>query len=424
MPVQRLFLLRIILLSSGLATIFFAYFVFDTAFFLTPILITFSLLFAISVRTAYSLKKPGAIQERELFVHLVIDVIGLSVIFYYAAGPNNPFTALYLVPVCVAAITLPKPQTTWGITILTVICYSLTVFALEQPDGIHQHDAQAMDLHVIGMWLGLSLCACVIASFAVNMDRLRRQRDKILTDSQEQAFRDQRLIELGTLAAGAAHELGTPLATMSVIAGEMAHHFADNATIVSHAQLLSSQLQRCKESLQVMSANAGLSTAESGGSTPLDDYIAHLFDSWQALRTDINVKFTTTAHCQAPNIVTDLTLSQALTNIFNNAADVSPDDVTIDAQWDQTQLQLYVYDRGPGFTIDDAGKLGKTLFTTKMKGDGLGIGIFLSYATINRLGGDVQVTARTDGTGTCTWISLPLTNLRIDSSGEQYATQQ
>ena len=258
--------------------------------------------------------------------------------------------------------------------------------------------------HVFGMWFGFVLSAALIAWFVVGMANTLRKRDQMLAEAREQALRDQQLVALGTLATGAAHELGTPLATMAVVTRELER--ADvSESMKRKLHILRDQIGRCKQALSVISASAGEARAESGSLIQVDLFLRTVIDEWRSQRLEADVEMQLTNGPSSAHIVDEYTLHQSLINILNNAADVSPEPLLFRGRWDQHQLEIDILDRGPGLHPTTVANLGEQKASHKEYG--MGLGLFLTHATIQRLGGNIALFDREDG-GTCTRIRLPL----------------
>ena len=199
-------------------------------------------------------------------MHLFSDVLILAALLYFTGGSTNPFVSLFLLPLTLAAAALPG-RYTWAIATAAVICYSfLMVWYFPIP---HQHGIN-FNLHVLGMWFGFVLSAILISYFAVKMSATLRERDRALALARENALRDERLVSLGTLAAGAAHELGTPLATMAVLAKDLESECAGRPGVAEPFQVLRGQIARCKDILSQLAVSAGQARAEAGRDLALD----------------------------------------------------------------------------------------------------------------------------------------------------------
>lgn len=404
---KRLVLLRTIVLTAQLGAVWLAYDYGQVQLPLAPLAAIFGAAAAVNLVTGWRLRRPRPVSDIELFAHLVFDVATLTLALYYTGGSTNPFAPLYLLPLTLTAAALPGAYT-WAMLGLTGACYTiLLVYYLPLPE---QHAAHAADfrLHVIGMWLGFLMSAALIAYFAVNMARTLRSRDRLHAEMRERELKHQRVLALGTLAAGAAHELGTPLSTMAVLV----HDLTPNTASPDKLQTLREQIERCKQILSTLAAAAGETRVESGRRLALDAYLDELLERWRAMRPRATLDYRVDGAAPAPQIVAEQTLSQAILSILNNAADASPDSVAVQARWNDSELMLEVRDRGPGLAPGANRRVGREPFTTKSAGEGMGLGLFLAHAAVERLGGRVYLTNAEDG-GACCRLVLPLAPLRV-----------
>jgi two-component system sensor histidine kinase RegB len=229
----------------------------------------------------------------------------------------------------------------------------------------------------------------------------------LLARAREQALRDEQLVALGTLATGAAHELGTPLSTMAVITRELELAEAPQ-DMKRKLEILRNQVDRCKQALSVISASAGELRAESGGLLPVQDWLESVISNWKAQRPNARFSVRFPARPVKATIIDEQTLQQSVINLLNNAADASEQAINIKAHWDTQQLTIDILDSGPGLHPDTSEVIGERKRSSKEHG--LGLGLFLTHATLQRLGGEIALFDRNGG-GTCTRIRLPLTQL-------------
>lgn len=355
--------------------------------------------------TAWRLARPWPVSEREFFAQLLGDVIALTALVLLSGGPANPFISLYLVPLFIAATALPRAYT-WAMAAITAGCYSLLTFYAVP----WHHDAESgFSLHLLGMWLNFVLSAGLIAFFIVRIAATLRERERMLVEVREDNLRNEQVVALGAMAAGAAHELSTPLTTMAVITEDMerecAPEFADDV------RCLREQIAICKRSLTRLLAHSGHAREEATAAhLSLESFLNDTLEQWRLMRPAVPL----TAHWAgiepAPQVSAEPTLSQTLMNLLNNAADASPVGVELEGSWDEHQLTIEIRDHGPGITPEVAKRAAEPFFTTKAPGHGFGLGLFLANATVERFGGKVRLFNHAAG-GACTRITLPLSRL-------------
>lgn len=362
--------------------------------------------------TFLRMKRPQSVSSWEFFAQLVMDSLVLTAMLYFTGGSTNPFVSLFLLPLVTASTILPQGFA-WAMAALTTSCYTLLMFFYRPllPHGNMEHMAD-FNLHVLGMWFGFLLSAGLIAFFLVRMANSLRERDRILTATRENTLRDQHLVALGTLATGAAHELGTPLTTMAVLASELKREHAENADVVEKMDMLRSQLDRCKHILSDITASTGQTRAEGGNGQAVDNYMEDVVEGLKALRPAAKVSCELHGPKPAPDILADKTLTQALINVLNNAADASIDNIDVEVTWDSETLTIVVGDRGEEISPSVQAAAGTPFFTTKA--DGHGLGLYLAHAVIESFDGTLNLATR-EGGGVQAVIKLPLSTIRVPS---------
>ena len=356
------------------------------------------------------------ITEAELFLQLLLDVATLSGLLYLSGGSTNPFVSLYLLPLVIAATTLP-PRYAWSMAAVTAICYGLLFFSSLPIAATHSRHAEAdFHLHVIGMWVNFLLSAGLIAFFVGRMAQAIRVRDAELATQKEIALRNERIVALGTLAAGAAHELGTPLSTMAVVLNELAQDHADEPELSRDLVTLGQQVAVCKQTITRMVAAAGEARAEGGGAQAVDEFLRETLENWRLLRPSVTLAERLSGPTPGPTILNEYTLRQAIVNLLDNAADASPHSVELDCSWGVDRLRLEIRDCGPGLDAEAQTRAGQGFFSTKPHGQGNGIGLLLAKATFERLGGQLRLDGRSGG-GVRTLLELPLDGLMARQHG-------
>lgn len=350
------------------------------------------------------------ISANEFLFQLFLDSVVLATLLYLTGGATNPFVSSLLLPLVVAAAVLPRRHV-WGMAVLVVIAYGLLMFTHQPMPHVASHAGKDFDWHVIGMWFSFLLAVVMIVFFVLRMAESLRERDHVLALARERALRDEQLVALGTLAAGAAHELGTPLSTMAVLTKELEQEYAKDNDLQQRLIILRQQVDRCKQTLSEISASSGQLRAEGGGRVQLDQFLTDVVTDWRAMRPSVELEFRLDGVTPAPNIISEQGLRQALITFLNNAADSSPDDVAMHCQWNDRHMRVEISDRGAGMPREYLEQIGKVPFTTKAEGHGLGL--LLAHAIIQRLDGEVSVTERSDG-GACVKLDLDLSRLLLD----------
>ena len=398
---------------------------------------------AVNIYTWLRLQDQTPVTTIEIFVQLVLDVIAITALLFPTGGASNPIIWVYLLPLMITAIMLP-PSYAWYMVILTTSMYTmLMVYNIPLPsiaphlnhtninyadvsqqlDLVKQaheiHDKNYFNLHIFGMWFGFVFSAGLVAFFVVELAKTLKARERSLAEARESALRDERVVALGTLAASAAHDMGTPLGTMAIITHELAqdYTYCNSPDLYEKISIIQDQIQRCKEALSVMSASAGEMRAESGNVMLLSDYLDDVIKQWRAhtVITKLNFFIDNNVDLDA-KLIAERTLTHSIINILNNAAQATKPEFGIEfhASWNSQTAIFKICDFGHGFPdsiIEFAGQ--QPVISQKY---GLGVGLFLSYSSLQRLGGQIQLTNREEG-GARVTIILPL--LQKEMSNER-----
>lgn len=395
--------LRTIAIGAQVVALLLMYFSFSLHF---PIWPVFLIISCLSVFTVVSLRRAHHQQKTssgDIQKQLIVDVIALTLLVYFTGGSTNPFIFFFLLPIVFAAATLNFKQTCL-ISGLAMISYTALMF-FHIPILQHSHHQQGFNLHIWGMWYGFLISSGLLTYYVSRIGISIRKRDRALARAREENLKADQILALGTLAAGTAHELGTPLSTMAVLARELEHEHADNPSLSEDLQILREQIDRCKTILSRMAIDAGQSQAHAGHLMALDIYLQQLVKEWHQSRPDTGFKYHSEGIEPTPEIIAETTLGQTIHNVLNNAANACESVVECESVWDETNLTLRVLDDGPGFNAAQDSASG-----------GLGIGLFLSRITLNRLGGELRLQNRSDNKpGTEAIINLPLQAIRLST---------
>lgn len=402
---RRLVWLRWLMLAVWGAAALWVYVDLDWPVPVTPLLLLLTVSVLLNTATLWRLWRVAHgwwVTEAELAAHLIFDLAVLGAVLYFADGASNPLASLLLIPLTLAAMFLPA-YATWGLALGVAGLYAWLVFhyqPLSQHPDAHAH---AWWLHRLGMGLTFGVGVALIAGFVGRMAASLRQRDALLAQAREDTLRNEQILALATLAAGTAHELGTPLNTMQLLAEEL--HEVVPASHVEDLDLLIAQIAQCKAALTRLSARASDSVAVQ----PLVSALTTLLDRWQLMRPDAAPAVTWPSAAPLLNVHWPDALSQALLNLLDNAADAACRHVAVRLDWDAAHLTVRVEDDGPGVAREAAQAAGRAVFSSK---GGMGVGLVLANATLQQLGGQVRLRPREVG-GTRTEIDLPLRNLVV-----------
>jgi two-component system sensor histidine kinase RegB len=379
----------------------------DVSVRLGPLLAVATAMAAINLFTLAWLAARRVPQSGAPFVHLLIDVLGWSAFLYLAGGATNPLISLLLPLVAIGAAVLPAVQA-WLLAATAVVAYSL-LWSFHHPIRVHDA-AMAGYWHLSGMWLTFTLSACVIVAFVLRMTAALRERDRALADARAARERDERIVALANLAAGAAHSLGTPLGTLRILIGELLRTPGIDAALRGDLELMNEQVEHCRQTLGVLTARAGDPRAEGGAAHSVTDWIARTIAQWQRQRPHCRAAVACADALAGTRIVADATLTHALQTLVNNAADASPDSIAVEARQAGSQLLIDVVDRGPGVPEPLRATLGDVPVAERPAG--MGIGLFLARAALARYGGSLSFEARSGG-GTRARMQLPLERIQI-----------
>lgn len=399
-----LVLLRAAAVLGQAATVWFVHHALHVHLPLGPMLAVIGLLALSAVLTGLRLRRVRAVGRAEVFGQVALDMLALTALLYFSGGPHNPFVSLYLVLIALPAMALGWREV-GALSGLAVALYGL-LFGWHRPLPEIHHHGEGVDLHITGMWLAFLLSALLLTVFMGRLaHQLATQRSR-LADARERALRDESLLALGTLAAGTAHELNTPLNTMGLLVEDWAE---DGRTPdVGELGLLQRELERCRTHVQTLAAIARDGAADRMRREPVVDVVERTLRRWTLLRPGVGIELRVVPAVRPLQVELDATLPQALANLLNNAADAASarGSAAVEVELDHDgagRVLLHILDRGPGPERSRAVVAGEEAPAHT----GLGIGLRISNASIERLGGRVRQFDRPGG-GCITEVVLPV----------------
>lgn len=351
-------------------------------------------------------RRGNALRAPEFCRQMLLDVaVGAYVVYWTGGSAVNPGADLYLLLVCVAAITLPWRQV-GAIVASVVAAYSILTWQFE-PLVINLTAVNLPDLNTFAHWTRFIVTATLAAVLGYRLTAASRRDSEAYARLQEQQMaRSESAVSLATLAAGTAHEMNTPLTTMAVVVSDLRRESSLPADCRRGLDAVWNAIQACTQSLADMVAAVGADRITEED-MPVDRVLACALERMQLLRPGVAVTVSRKGAGPAPRVMSGPSLRQALLSLLNNAADASPGSVGIRIHWDNSDVYVDVLDRGPGIPREVNTKLGVTIVSSKSEYCGSGVGVFLANKAVARLGGSLEFRSRPGG-GTCARLQLPI----------------
>lgn len=371
---------------------------------LLPLMIGVCVLAVFAAAASFRLGLPWRVTEGEAIVHIAADTLVLGYLLYFTGGAANPFVTLLLVPIALSAAATSIVGVS-SVAILSGVAYVLLV-RYHLPLPTMGNKALDFDLFVAGLGVNFVIMAILLGVFISNLAKAMRQQQDEVQRVRERALRDEGILAIATQAAGAAHELNTPLGTMRTLLPELRREHAGDAVLAEDLELLEGQVDRCRTILREMVAFGQAQLSQVPERASLKVFIHSCLERFQLLRPEAEVAVSISTEAARLGLRVPAGLRHALINLLNNAADASALNgsaaVSLDIRIVHRWLELTVNDEGPGFdAIDELGTLGSS-----QKSTGLGIGLALAEATAERLDGELE--ASNTGRGAQMRLRLPL----------------
>lgn len=370
---------------------------------LLPLLTGIGALAVFAVFAAWRLGQPWPVREWETILHVAVDTLVLGYLLYFTGGASNPFVTLLLVPIALTAAALSVPAVL-AVAALAGVAYLLLLYRYE-PLPLPMHGG-GFPLHILGMGVNFVITALLLGFFINRLARALRMQQLEVQRVRERALRDEGILAIATQAAGAAHELNTPLATMRTLLPELRREHAQDTLLEEDLALLQEQVDRCRTILREMVAFGQAQLSQEAERMPLQAFVHGCLERFQLLRPEAELALDLPGATARLVLRVPAGLRHALINLLNNAADASEsrgsDAVELQIRCEHGWLELTVRDHGPGFDSQaELGELGRS-----GKQGGLGLGLALAEATAERLNG--ELTAGNTGQGAQVRLRLPL----------------
>ena len=403
--------LRWLAVAGQLATILLTEFAFGIALPMAPMLGVLAALVLLNVASLTVVRRGSSITTIALLGALLLDVVGLSAQLFLSGGATNPFVSLFLLQVVLGSVLLDR-WSSWALVVATSVAFAiLTRFyiPIALPAGF---DRSLFALHIQGMWVCFALVAVLLVMFVTRINGNLRAQDAMLALVQRQAVEEEHIVRIGMLASGAAHELGTPLSSLSVILGDWRHTdaIARDPELVRDVEDMQAEVQRCKAIVTGILLSSGDPRGEASAATTVRELFDRVVADWTAARDFQTLRYQDQFGEDVP-IASDVVLQQAVFNLLDNAAEVSPSVIDVLLSRNDDELILSVRDQGPGFPAEQLANLGKPYNSSKVE-LGRGLGLFLVGNVARKLGGALSAANMPSGGAEVT-IRLPLTALEL-----------
>jgi two-component system sensor histidine kinase RegB len=314
------------------------------------------------------------------------------------------------VPVIISAAVLHQKFTAI-MALASLLAYSLLLrfhlaFSPLSPAVANtaMHGSAASNTHILGMWFNFALSAALVALVVSRMAHAMRQREQKAAELRENSLRDEQIHAIATMAATTAHELGTPLNTLSLYADELRHLCKNTPDVEELLDAMEDRLDQCGQITRKLASRAEIDKLSARSSQLAKPWLEGVIAQWKNKRPEAHVSMQADEQSLEASIEIDQTLAPAIENLLNNSLDAGSDRIDVNMSCTRQEIQIAIRDYGSGIPAEILTQIGKTVIQDSEKG--LGIGLILTHATINNHGGSLLHHQPVDG-GTLTTVILP-----------------
>lgn len=404
--------LRWIAVGGQIASIGAVLLLFDVDLPWRPMALVVAGLVLLNLLSLWRLRFRRAVAQSELLGALLVDVAALTFLLYLSGGAGNPFAFLYLLQVALGAVMIDRRSTLVLLAATVASFVGLTVVNVPLP-LLDRPVSAGITLQTIGLVICFAINAGLLVVFVTQVAGNIRERDARLAALRQRAAEEDHIVRMGLLASGAAHELGTPLSTVSIILSDWRRMEAVKAepSLIADVQTIEAELKRCKEIVSGILLSAGEMRGESAEVTTLGAFFDGLAADWSERRPGTVFHYYRDVEGEVA-IVLDSTLRQSIVNVLDNAFEVSPARIRFTVEREGDTLKIETRDEGPGFDPAVLEALGRPYQSTK-GAPGRGLGLFFAMNALRKLGGRLEAANRPGG-GAVVTLVLPLAPLLIE----------
>jgi len=395
-PIQMVLVLRSIAIVIQLLLILFVNLILNYQLPWTPLFAVIALELGYTFVSFIYYQKKLHISQSALLTQICADILFMSLLLFFSGGATNAFVSLLLIPIAIAAVTLP-PTLLALVALLAIVSYSILLWFL--PMSVMHGN---MEGHFIGMGINFLFSALVVAIVVGNMARNIHQQALAIAAYRENLLKQDQVTSLGVASAQVTHQLATPITTVQLLADELSDDLPNNSIVHD----MQSQLKRCSDSLDTFRAMVFSITEKISTVKTVDTLLNEILENLRINSPDINIELIK-KHQKGVTIMADAALLPAILNLINNAIRASKINdsnyITLTSQVDGGNWQFIIRDYGIGFTLEKLKQLGIKPVTSEQ---GLGMAVFLSHASLERLGGKLVLTNHHQG-GALVTLTLP-----------------
>lgn len=339
------------------------------------------------------------LSRRIVFGLFVFDTVQLGVLIYLTGGLANPFVIMLIAPVTVSATVLPQRDTVLLVMLVIAISTMLSIFHNPLPWGDTLFDMP--QLYIIGLWTALVLTTVFLATYAGIVSRQSRTLARGLAEARLTMAREQQMVALGSLATAAAHKLGSPLNTITLIAHDLDQSAkdVDNEDIRQDILAMIEETERCRKILAELNQDAIKLGQETDDPVPVKALVSSLIDErFEDVLGLIHVSGEAEDNSPEPKVIRRPELLHPLETIIENAAQFTTTKVHVNIIWNAQTLRITIDDDGPGFQSAVLSRLGDPYTSSRPGKDGhMGLGVFIAKTMVEQLGGEIKLSNRKNG---------------------------
>ncbi|GAA0740198.1 sensor histidine kinase [Sphingomonas sp. ABOLD] len=404
--------LRWLAVLGQLTTILGVHLVFNVRLPLVPMLITVGVLVSLNL-AMYPARALRPATNAQVMAGLLVDVSCLTMLLYLSGGATNPFVSLYLLQVVLGAVLL-ETASSWALVFLTSAAFAFLAVVHRPLPLPPMLSTSLSGAFLFALWFNYTLTATLIVQFVTRIARNLRDRDARLAELRQRAAEEEHIVRMGLLASGAAHELGTPLASISVALGDWRadRKIAKDPQLSAEVADMQAEVARCKAIVAGILFAAGEISGEAPERTTLRRFVTGLVEAWP--RND-NVILDYRLGSDLP-IVADRALGQSIVNLLDNAVEAGATRIRLSVGQDEDVLVLSVRDDGRGFPEEILPRIGDPYNSSKGR-QGAGLGLFLTHNVLRTLGGTLTARNREPG-GAEVLLRVPQAALALEDEAE------